>query len=192
MRGEGFFRVQMPDGRTAFTRDGSFELDAEGRLVTQDGYLIDPQIAVPQETKSISINAAGVISGVTPGNVDPQQLGQLQLARFVNKAGLESIGDNLFVETAASGPAIDGNPGTEEFGSVQQGYLEEANVNAVVEISSLIQAQRAYEMNSRVISAADQMMQSTSQMFRVDDAHRCRSSRKPASLRHRLCGGPLS
>jgi flagellar basal-body rod protein FlgG len=166
VRGEGFFRVQMPDGRTAYTRDGSFELDSQGRLVTQDGYLIDPQIAVPAETKSIAINAAGTITGVVPGSTDAQQIGQLQVSRFVNKTGLESIGDNLYVGTAASGPAIDGSPGTEEFGSIQQGYLEEANVNAVVEISSLIQAQRAYEMNSKVVSAADQMMQSTSQMFR--------------------------
>jgi flagellar basal-body rod protein FlgG len=166
IRGEGFLRIQLPDGRTGYTRDGSFELDSEGRLVTQDGYLIDPGVTIPAETKSISINAAGAITGVTPGSPDPQALGQLQLSRFINKTGLESIGDNLYVATAASGPAIDGNPGTEEFGSIQQGYLEEANVNAVVEITSLIAAQRAYEMNSRVISASDQMMQSTSQMFR--------------------------
>jgi flagellar basal-body rod protein FlgG len=166
VRGEGFFRIQMPDGRAGYTRDGSFELDSEGRLVTQDGYVVDPQIAIPADTKSIAINASGIVTGVAPGNPLPQQLGQLQLARFINKTGLESIGDNLYVATGASGPAIDGTPGTEEFGSIQQGYLEEANVNAVVEISSLIQAQRAYEMNSRVISAADQMMQATSQMFR--------------------------
>ncbi len=166
VRGEGFFRVQLPDGRTGYSRDGSFELDSEGRLVTQDGYLIDPAITIPAETKSVAINAAGVVTGTTPGSAGPTQLGQLQLSRFINKNGLESIGDNLFVETGASGAAIDGSPGTEEFGSIQQGYLEEANVNAVVEISSLIQAQRAYEMNSKVISAADQMMQSTSQMFR--------------------------
>jgi flagellar basal-body rod protein FlgG len=166
VRGEGFFRVQLPDGRSAYTRDGSFELDAEGRVVTQDGYVVDPQITVQADTKSIAINAAGVVTGITPGNPLPQQLGQLQLSRFINKTGLESIGDNLYVQTASSGAPIDGVPGSEEFGSIQQGYLEEANVNAVVEISSLIQAQRAYEMNSRVISAADQMMQSTSQMFR--------------------------
>jgi flagellar basal-body rod protein FlgG len=166
IRGDGFLRVQLPDGRMGYTRDGSFELDAQGRLVTQDGYVVDPGVTVPPETKSVSINAAGVITGVTPGNTDPQQLGQIQLARFVNPNGLENIGDNFYTETAASGPAIDGTPGTEEFGSIAQGYLEEANVNAVVEITSLIQAQRAYEMNSKVISAADQMMQSTSQMFR--------------------------
>jgi flagellar basal-body rod protein FlgG len=166
IRGEGFFKVQLPDGRSAYSRDGSFELDSEGRLVTQDGYTVDPQITIPPEAKSVSINAAGMVTGITPGNAAPQQFGQLLLARFVNKAGLESIGDNLYVETASSGAALEGAPGGEEFGNIQQGYLEEANVNAVVEISSLIQAQRAYEMNSRVVSAADQMMQSTSQMFR--------------------------
>jgi flagellar basal-body rod protein FlgG len=166
IRGEGFFRIQMPDGRTAYARDGSFELDAEGRLVTQDGYLIDPAITIQADTQSVSINAAGVVSGVAPGATESQQLGQITLARFINTGGLESIGDNLYVATGASGPAIEGNPDTDSFGSIQQGYLEEANVNAVVEITSLIQAQRAYEMNSRVISAADQMMSSTSQMFR--------------------------
>jgi flagellar basal-body rod protein FlgG len=166
VRGEGFFKIQMPDGRAAYTRDGSFELDSQGRLVTQNGFLVDPQITIPGDTKSVAISATGIVSGVAPGNPQPQQFGQLLMARFINKTGLESIGDNYYVETAGSGAAIEGTPGTEDFGDLQQGYLEEANVNAVVEISSLIQAQRAYEMNSKVISAADQMMQSTSQMFR--------------------------
>ena len=166
IRGEGFFRVQMPDGRTGYTRDGGFDLDADGRLVTAEGYLVDPGITVPNNATSVSINAQGTVSANLPGQVAPQALGQIQLARFVNKVGLESIGDNLFVETSGSGPAISGAPGAEGFGSLQQGYLEEANVNAVTEISSLIAAQRAYEMNAKVITAADQMMSATTQAMR--------------------------
>ena len=166
LRGEGFFRVRMPDGRTSFTRDGSFDLDAQGQLVTKDGFVVEPGITVPQNATSVTISAQGQVQALIPGQTAPQDLGQLQLSRFVNKVGLESIGDNLFVETAGSGPPIDGNPGGEGFGTLQQAYLEESNVNAVVEISSLIAAQRAYEMNSRVITATDQMMQATSQLFR--------------------------
>lgn len=166
VRGDGFFRVRMPDGRTAYTRDGSFDLDSQGQLVTKDGYIVEPGINVPQNSRGVTISSSGQVQALIPGQTAPQDLGQIQLARFVNKVGLESIGDNLFVETAGSGPAIDGNPGGEGFGTVQQSYLEESNVNAVVEISSLIAAQRAYEMNSRVISATDQMMQATSQLFR--------------------------
>ncbi|MCP8937327.1 flagellar basal-body rod protein FlgG [Alsobacter sp. SYSU M60028] len=166
VRGEGFFRVQMPDGRTAYTRDGSFELDGTGQLVTHDGYLVDPAIVVPPNATNVSISAAGQVQATVPGQTAPQDLGTLQLARFVNKSGLESIGDNLYVETSASGAAVTGNPSSEGFGSLQQAYLEEANVNAVTEISSLIAAQRAYEMNARVITASDQMLSSTTQMFR--------------------------
>jgi flagellar basal-body rod protein FlgG len=166
IRGEGYFRVRMPDGRTAYTRDGSFDLDSQGQLVTKDGYIVEPGVNVPQNARGVTISANGQIQALIPGQAQPQDLGQLQLARFVNKVGLESIGDNLFVETAGSGPAVDGNPGGEGLGTLQQSYLEESNVNAVVEISSLIAAQRAYEMNSRVVTASDQMMQATSQLFR--------------------------
>jgi flagellar basal-body rod protein FlgG len=166
IRGEGYFKIRLPDGRTGYTRDGSFDLDAQGQLVTRDGYLVDPGITVPQNAESVSISANGSVEATLPGQTQPQALGQLQLARFVNKSGLQSLGDNLFVETAASGPAIDGNPGSEGFGNLQQNYLEEANVNAVTEISSLISAQRAYEMNSKVVTAADQMLSATTQMFR--------------------------
>ncbi len=166
IRGDGFFRIRMPDGRTAYTRDGSFDLDSQGQLVTKDGFIVEPGIQVPQNARSVTISATGQVQALLPGQNAPQDLGQLQLARFVNRVGLESIGDNLFLETAGSGPAIDGNPNSEGFGSLQQSYLEESNVNAVVEISSLIAAQRAYEMNSRVITASDQMMQATSQLFR--------------------------
>jgi flagellar basal-body rod protein FlgG len=166
IRGEGFFRVQLADGRIGFTRDGALELDSQGRLVTPEGMLIDPGVTIPQNATSVAINAQGVISALTPGNAQPQQVGQLTLARFVNKTGLESIGDNVFLETAGSGAPIDGTPGAEGFGSIQQGYIEEANVNAVTEISSLIAAQRAYELNAKVITASDQMLNAAAQIFR--------------------------
>jgi flagellar basal-body rod protein FlgG len=166
IRGEGFFRIRLPDGRTSYTRDGNFELDAQGQLVTKDGYLVEPGITVPQNATGVTVSAQGLVQATIPGQTAKQDLGQITLARFVNKVGLESIGDNMFIETPASGPAVDGNPGTEGFGNLQQAYLEEANVNAVTEISSLISAQRAYEMNSKVITATDQMLSSTTQMFR--------------------------
>lgn len=166
VRGEGLFRIQMPDGRTAYTRDGSFELDATGQLVSHDGYVVDPVIVVPQDAQSVSISPTGEVQATLPGQAAPQTLGTIQLTRFSNKAGLESIGDNLYVETAASGVPITANPGAEGFGTLQQAFLEEANVNAVTEISSLIAAQRAYEMNARVVTASDQMLSSTTQMFR--------------------------
>ena len=166
IRGEGFFRIRMPDGRTTYSRDGSFDLDAQGQLVTRDGYQVEPGITVPNNASSVSVNAQGIVEAMVPGQTAPQQLGQIQLVRFVNKVGLESIGDNLYVETAASGQPIDGFGGGEGFGTLQQNYLEDGNVQAVTELSSLIAAQRAYEMNSKVISAADQMMQSTTQIIR--------------------------
>jgi flagellar basal-body rod protein FlgG len=166
LKGEGFFKIRLPDGRTAFTRDGSFDLDSQSQLVTKEGYLVEPGITVPQNAKSVSINNIGTIEAIVPGQTAPQALGQLQLSRFVNKVGLESVGDNLFVETPGSGPAIDGTAGSEGFGGLQQSFLEDANVSAVTEISSLISAQRAYEMNSKVVTAADQMLSATSQMFR--------------------------
>jgi flagellar basal-body rod protein FlgG len=166
LRGEGFFKIQMPDGRTAYTRDGGFETDSQGRMTTKEGYLVDPGITVPQDATSVSINQTGQVSVLLPGQTQPQLLGQITLSRFVNKVGLESIGDNLFLETAGSGPAIDGAPGGEGFGNLQQGYLEESNVNAVTEIAAMIQAQRAYELNSKVITGADQMLQATSNLFR--------------------------
>ena len=166
IRGEGFFKIRMPDGRTAYSRDGSFDLDSQGQLVTRDGYLVDPGITVPQNATAVTISGSGAVQATIPGQTEPQVLGQIQLARFINKSGLESLGDNLFTETPASGPAIDGNPGSDGFGNLQQSYLEEANVNAVTEISSLIAAQRAYEMNARIVTAADQMLSSTTQMFR--------------------------
>ncbi|KKC33543.1 flagellar basal-body rod protein FlgG [Devosia psychrophila] len=164
VRGEGFFMVQLPDGRTAYTRDGSFERSPEGEIVTSSGYAIDPGIAIPGTASSIAIAPNGMVSAYLNNDSVPTDMGQLQLARFVNKSGLESLGDNLFLETAASGPAQVGIPNADGVGNLLQGYLEMSNVNSVTEIADLIAAQRAYEMNARVISGADEMMQSTSQL----------------------------
>lgn len=164
IRGEGFFQVQLPDGRTGYTRDGAFEIDAEGNLVTPDGYMVEPGIVVPDEAKDFTVSKDGQVQVFIGNDTEPTVLGQLTLARFVNKAGLQAIGDNMFVETDASGPPQIGNPNDEAFGNLMQGYLELANVNAVSEISDLIAAQRAYEMNARVIRAADEMLSSTSNL----------------------------
>ncbi|SMQ66482.1 flagellar basal-body rod protein FlgG [Devosia lucknowensis] len=164
IRGEGFFMVQLPDGRTAYTRDGSFERDAEGTLVTSNGYTIDPGISIPGDARGVSISPDGTVEAFVGTDTIPTQIGQLQLARFVNKSGLESMGDNLFLETAASGAAQVGVPNANGTGDLLQGYLEMANVNSVTEIADLIAAQRAYEMNARVISGADEMMRATSQL----------------------------
>lgn len=166
IRGEGFFRIQLPDGRTAYTRDGGFETDAQGRITTKEGYLVDPGITIPNNATSVAINQEGQVSALVPGTTTPSTLGQITMSRFINKVGLESIGDNLFLETAGSGAAIDGTPNADGFGNLQQGYLEDSNVNAVTEIASMIQAQRAYELNSKIISGADQMLTATAQMFR--------------------------
>ena len=166
IRGEGFFKVTLPDGRTAYTRDGSFELDAQGRLVTAQGYVVQPGLTVPANASAITINAQGQLSVTVPGSSTPTQIGQIELSMFVNKAGLQAMGDNLFQETPASGTPQDGTPGADGFGDLQQGYLEQANVEAVKEISDLISAQRAYEMNAKVITAADQMLSSTANMMR--------------------------
>mgnify|MGYP001469333172 FL=1 len=164
IRGEGFFMIQLPDGRTAYTRDGSFERDAEGTLVNSSGYMLDPGITIPGDARGVSIAPDGTVEAYIGTDAAPTQLGQLQLARFVNKSGLESMGDNLFLETAASGPAQISVPNTDGTGDLLQHYLEMANVNSVTEIADLIAAQRAYEMNARVISGADEMMRATSQL----------------------------
>ena len=166
IRGEGFFKILLPDGRTAYTRDGSFELDAQGRIVTSQGYVLQPGITVPQNATSVTINQQGQVSVSLPGQTAPSVIGQIELSLFINKAGLQSVGDNLYLETTASGTPQSGLPNTDGFGNLQQGNLEQANVEAVNEISDLIAAQRAYEMNAKVITAADQMLQSTAQMFR--------------------------
>ena len=166
VRGEGFFKIQMPDGTFAYTRDGSFQMDAQGRIVTAQGNPVQPTITLPQNSSGININAQGQVSVTVPGSTTPTTVGQIGLTRFVNKAGLLPIGDNLFTDTPASGAPQDGVANTDGFGDMQQSNLEQANVEVVSEISDLIAAQRAYEMNAKVISAADQMLQSTSALFR--------------------------
>jgi flagellar basal-body rod protein FlgG len=166
IRGEGFFKIQMPDGTFTYTRDGSFLMDAQGRIVTPQGNVVQPGITIPQNSTSITINAQGQVSALAAGTTTPALLGQLTLTRFVNKAGLQSVGDNLFVETPASGTPQDTTPAQDGVGDLLQGNLEQANVEAVTEISDLIAAQRAYEMNAKVISATDQMLQATASMMR--------------------------
>jgi flagellar basal-body rod protein FlgG len=157
--GRGFFQVLMPDGSLAYTRDGSFKMSPEGELVTANGYKYQPAISIPQGALSISIGADGTVSALLPGQAAPTQVGTLQLTDFVNPAGLEPRGDNLLVESAASGPAQTGNPGINGLGSIQQGFLEGSNVNVVEELVNMIETQRAYEMNSKAISSTDEMLQ---------------------------------
>jgi flagellar basal-body rod protein FlgG len=166
IRGEGFFQINLPDGRTAFTRDGSFAIDATGRLVTAQGNLVQPAITIPANSTGLTINAQGQVMVTPAGTTTPTQIGQIQVAVFINKSGLQGIGDNLLLETPSSGAPQLGTPSTQGFGSLLQSSLEQANVEAVSEISDLIAAQRAYEMNAKVVSAADQMLQSTSGMMR--------------------------
>jgi flagellar basal-body rod protein FlgG len=166
IRGDGFFKILMPDGTYSYTRDGSFQMDAQGRIVTPKGNVAQPGITVPQNSTAITISPQGQVSAIVAGSTTPTVLGQFTLTRFVNKAGLQPVGDNLFVETPASGPPQDGQASTDGYGDLQQGNLEQANVEAVTEISDLIAAQRAYEMNAKVITAADQMLSATSNMMR--------------------------
>jgi flagellar basal-body rod protein FlgG len=166
IRGEGFFKIQLPDGTFAYTRDGSFQMDAQGRIVTAQGSVVSPGLTIPQNSTGLTINAQGQVSVTQTGSTTPTVIGQVTLTRFVNKAGLLSIGDNLFIESPASGTPQDGVPGSDGAGDLQQGNLEQANVEAVSEIADLIAAQRAYEMNGKVVTAADQMLQSTSNMMR--------------------------
>lgn len=159
IEGRGFFQVLMPSGETAYTRAGNLSLNADGQLVTEDGYAIQPAINVPDDATSISVSKTGQVQALRAGQAEAEVVGQIELATFVNEAGLNAIGDNLLMETAASGPANVGAPGAAGFGNLLQGYTEASNVDAVTEITALIVAQRAYEMNSKVISAADEMLQ---------------------------------
>lgn len=164
INGQGFFQVQMPDGTTSYTRDGSIQIDSAGTLVTSNGYPILGPVTVPQGVQEISISQDGVVSAVVQGQVQPQELGQIQLASFVNPAGLFSMGQNLYSETAASGAPTQAVAGTNGVGFVSQGFVETSNVNVVEELVGLIQAQRAYEINSKAISTSDQMLQRLSQL----------------------------
>jgi flagellar basal-body rod protein FlgG len=164
INGKGFFSVLMPSGETAYTRAGNFSVSQQGQLVTADGYVVQPAITIPQNATDVTVSADGQVSAIIAGQAAAQLVGQLQLATFYNEAGMEAIGDNLLLESGASGPAQLGAPGAAGFGQLQQGYTEASNVDAVTEITSLINAQRAYEMNSKVVNAADQMLAATSQL----------------------------
>ncbi|QDO99401.1 flagellar basal-body rod protein FlgG [Ferrovibrio terrae] len=162
--GKGYFQITLPSGETSYTRAGSFQINAQGQIVTVDGYQISPAITVPQGALSVNIDATGVVEARIAGQTNAQNLGQIQLATFVNEAGLEATGDNLFLETAASGQATVGNPNAVGFGVLRQGYVETSNVNPVQEITNLITAQRAYEMNSKIITASDEMLQTATRL----------------------------
>jgi flagellar basal-body rod protein FlgG len=164
VQGDGYFRVLMPSGEEAYTRAGSFQVSATGEIVTQDGYTVLPSITVPQDALSVTINSSGEVQVKLDGQVNLQTVGQIDLAIFFNEAGLQPMGSNLYLESTASGAASVGVPGSTGFGTVRQGYLESSNVNAVGEITALISAQRAYEMNSKVITTADEMMSVTNQL----------------------------
>lgn len=162
IQGNGFFRIQLPSGEDAYTRSGSFQLSPTGQLVTTDGYVVSPGITIPSDAVDVSINSSGEVEVKTDGDVDGTVVGQLDLVIFFNEAGLESAGDNLFKQTPASGDPSVSVPGSPGYGSILQGFLETSNVNAVSEITALIAAQRAYEMNSRVITTSDEMLRTTS------------------------------
>ncbi len=164
INGAGYLQVLLPSGETAYTRAGNLSLNQDGQLVTSQGYLIQPQISIPQGSTAVTISSDGQVQVTTAGQTAPTVVGQLQLATFTNEAGLEAQGDNLFKETAASGPAVTGNPTATGFGSLMQGYTEASNVDAVTEVTALINAQRAYEMNSKVVNTADQMLAATAQL----------------------------
>ena len=157
INGRGWFQVTTPDGSTVYTRDGAFNTNAAGQIVTTDGYTVTPTILIPITATAVTVSQTGLVTATIPGQVAPQTLGQLTIANFINEAGLQQLGSNLAQQTAASGPPTVGVPGDTAFGTIQQGYLESSNVDPVTEITNLIAAQRAYEMNSKVIQAADQM-----------------------------------
>jgi flagellar basal-body rod protein FlgG len=164
VRGSGFFEVQMPDGTNGYTRDGSFQVSAQGQLVTNNGYTVQPGITIPANAQSVTIGSDGTVSVTLPGQALPQSIGQLQIASFVNPAGLEPKGGNVFAETAASGTPNAGAPGQNGLGSLQQGFVETSNVNVVEELVQMIQTQRAYELNSKAIQTSDQMLQKLAQL----------------------------
>lgn len=163
---DGFFQVTMPDGTLAYTRDGSFKRDSQGRIVTSEGYPIEPAITIPEGATDIAVSSDGRVSAKMPGQKDAQELGQLQLAVFVNPAGLDSIGKNLLKETASSGNAVVGNPGTDSAGNILQKMLEMSNVSVVDEMVNMIVAQRAYELNSKAITTCDTMLEQAAQLKR--------------------------
>ncbi len=164
VNGAGYFRIEMPDGTDSYTRDGNFSLSPTGQLINQQGYIVQPGIVMPPTATAVTVNSQGLVQATIPGQVALQSVGQLELTRFPNEAGLRALGDNLFAETTASGTPQAGVPGSTGYGTIQQYFLETSNVDAVSEVTSLISAQRAYEMNSKVISTADQMLAETAKL----------------------------
>jgi flagellar basal-body rod protein FlgG len=164
INGSGWFQITLPSGQTAYTRDGTFSLAPDGTIVTADGYVVQPGIQIPTNANNVTINASGQVEVTVAGQTAPSTVGQLQLATFPNDAGLAAQGGNLFVQTAASGDPVTGVPGSTGFGTAMQGYLENSNVNVVSEMTNLISAQRAYEMNSQVISSSNEMLSTLTQL----------------------------
>ena len=165
IKGDGFFQIQMPDGTTAYTRDGSFQLNSNGQMVTNNGYTLMPGITIPQNAQTLTISQDGTVSVTLPGQTaTPQTVGQIQMANFINPAGLEPKSQNLYAETAASGTPNTGAPSVNGMGSLQQGFVETSNVNVVEELVQMIQTQRAYELNSKAVQTSDQMLQKLAQI----------------------------
>ncbi len=164
IQGNGFFQVQMPDGTTSYTRDGSFQTDQNGVLVTASGYPVQPQITIPPNATSFTVGSDGIVTITTPGNVNATQIGTMQLASFINPAGMQALGENLFAETTTSGTPQVGTPGLNGLGTLNQGYVETSNVNVVQELVNMIQTQRAYEINSKAVETSDQMLQKLTSM----------------------------
>lgn len=164
INGKGYFHISLPDGQDAYTRAGSFQIDPQGQLVTPQGYVVQPVITIPQNALDVSINEQGEVSYNTDGATTPTAAGTLDLSIFANEIGLEAIGSNLFLESQASGAANTSTAGQDGFGNIVQGFLENSNVNAVGEVTSMISAQRAYELNSKVIQAADEMLQAANNL----------------------------
>ena len=159
INGQGFFQIMQPNGTIAYSRDGTFQMNNQGQLVTSNGYLVQPPVTIPPNAQSVTIGSDGTVSVVLPGQAQPQQVGTIQLANFINPTGLQSIGDNLYLQTGSSGAPKTGQPTLNGLGSVQQGYLESSNVNVVSELVNMISTQRAYEINSKAVSTSDSMLQ---------------------------------
>jgi flagellar basal-body rod protein FlgG len=166
IQGDGFFQITLPDGTTGYTRAGTFHLDSQGLLVTSEGYSVEPQITVPPNATTVSVSRDGIVSAVISGQSATQQLGTLEIANFSNEAGLRPLGGNLFAATTASGEPESGSPGTDARGTLLQGFVEDSNVSVVEEMVNMIIGQRAYEANSRVIKAADEMMSQVNTLVR--------------------------
>jgi flagellar basal-body rod protein FlgG len=166
IEGDGFFQIVQANGDIAYTRAGNFKIDSEGRIVSPDGFLISPEITLPTDAMAVSIGTDGTVSVLQPGQTEPTEVGSIELARFVNPAGLQSMGRSLYGQTAASGDPINGTPGEDGYGTIAQGYLEMSNVSVVDEMVNMITAQRAYEINSKAIQAADDMLQAANNLKR--------------------------